>query len=91
MMSMFANILVLVVLSSGHRIAPIDTFRILVHLELTFHVLWKLSIYFLLDLKDPSQVNQRYMLFLHAFFYFECLFLEFKVLFLMEMAGPSIT
>ena len=91
MMSMFANILVLVVLSSGHRIAPIDTFRILVNLELTFHVLWKLSVYFVLDFKDPSQVDERNMLFLDTFFYLKCLFLEFKVLFLMEMARPSIT
>ena len=91
MMSMFANILVLVVLSSGLWIAPIDTFCILVHLELALHVLWKLSVNFVLDLQDSSQVNIRNMLFLDAFFYLKCLFLEFKVLFLMEMSRPSVT
>ena len=46
---MLANILVLVVLSSGHRVAPIDAFRILVYLEMAGYVLWKLPVYLVLD------------------------------------------
>jgi hypothetical protein len=91
MMSVFANILVLVELSSGHWIAPIDTFRILGHLELAFHVLWELSVYLVLDFQDSAEINVWNMFLLYAFFYLKSLFLQFKVLFLMEMAGPPIT